>query len=306
MIQHRIEIIKALFVTILWSSSWVIIKQGLEDIPPLIFASLRYLLASIVLIIVVIIGDTKISEIKILSKKEFGLLFLYGIIFISLTQGLQFIALDILPAITISFVLNFSIFIVIIMSFFILGEVPNKLQLVLLLIAATGGLLYFYPLTGFEITLFGVSILLGVLLSNSSAQILGRHINVNIQLDAIVITSISMLGGSLILFAYALIVEELPNFSLKLVLIISWLAIVNTAFAFTMWNHTMEYLKAYESSIINNTMLPQIAFLAYLFLDERPSMWQWVSLIIIMVSAILVTLVKPSEDSKELNIEKST
>ena len=34
----------ALFVTVLWSSSWVLIRWGLEDegLPPLVFAALRY------------------------------------------------------------------------------------------------------------------------------------------------------------------------------------------------------------------------------------------------------------------------
>jgi len=43
---------------------------------------------------------------------------------------------------------------------------------------------------------------------------------------------------------------------------------VNTAFAFTLWNHTLRTLAAVESSIINSTMLIQIAALAWLFLGE--------------------------------------
>ena len=35
----------AVVVTLLWSSSYVLIKQGLTEIPPLYFATLRYLLA---------------------------------------------------------------------------------------------------------------------------------------------------------------------------------------------------------------------------------------------------------------------
>ena len=50
--------------------------------------------------------------------------------------------------------------------------------------------------------------------------------------------------------------------------IVIWLAVVNTAFAFTLWNHTLRTLSAVESSIINNTMLVQIALLAWAFLGE--------------------------------------
>lgn len=42
---HLIAILQALFVTFLWSTSWVLIKFGLVDIPALTFAGLRYGLA---------------------------------------------------------------------------------------------------------------------------------------------------------------------------------------------------------------------------------------------------------------------
>ena len=48
-----------------------------------------------------------------------------------------------------------------------------------------------------------------------------------------------------------------------------WLATVNTAWAFTLWNRTLRRLAAAESSLINNTMLVQVALLAWLFLEER-------------------------------------
>jgi len=47
---HTRAVLQALFVTLLWSSSWVLIKQGLEDIPALTFAGLRYVLATICLL----------------------------------------------------------------------------------------------------------------------------------------------------------------------------------------------------------------------------------------------------------------
>ena len=50
--------------------------------------------------------------------------------------------------------------------------------------------------------------------------------------------------------------------------LIAALALVNTALAFTLWNLTLRVLSAAESSVINNTMLIQIAVLAWLFLGE--------------------------------------
>jgi len=52
-------------------------------------------------------------------------------------------------------------------------------------------------------------------------------------------------------------------------MMVAWLAVVNTAFAFTSWNRTLRTPTAVESSIIDGTMLGQIVRLAWLFSSER-------------------------------------
>ena len=47
---HLAAVLQALFVTFLWSTSWVLIKIGLDDITALTFAGLRYFLAFLFLI----------------------------------------------------------------------------------------------------------------------------------------------------------------------------------------------------------------------------------------------------------------
>ena len=51
--QQRIAIAAA-FVTlcVVWSSTWVAIKIGLEDLPPISFAALRFLIAFLLLVAV--------------------------------------------------------------------------------------------------------------------------------------------------------------------------------------------------------------------------------------------------------------
>ena len=75
--------------------------------------------------------------------------------------------------------------------------------------------------------------------------------------------------GSIALLGTGLAIEGFTSLSLLNWAMIGWLAVVNTAFAFTLWNHTMRSLPAMESSIINNTMMIQIPILAMLFLGEQ-------------------------------------
>ena len=51
--QHALAVLQALFVTFLWSTSWVLIKIGLDDLDlkPLSFAGLRYALAALILLV---------------------------------------------------------------------------------------------------------------------------------------------------------------------------------------------------------------------------------------------------------------
>jgi drug/metabolite transporter (DMT)-like permease len=72
--------------------------------------------------------------------------------------------------------------------------------------------------------------------------------------------------------------------------IVLWLAIVNTALAFTLWNHTLRRLTAIESSLINNTMLVQIAILAWLFLGEPIGAREALGLLLAVLGVLLVQL----------------
>ncbi len=85
-------------------------------------------------------------------------------------------------------------------------------------------------------------------------------------------------------------VQGLPPLSLRSWAIIGWLAVVNTALASTLWNVTLQTLTAVESSIINNTMLVQIAALAWLFLGETLSTGNMAGLLLAIAGVLVVQL----------------
>ena len=91
-----------------------------------------------------------------------------------------------------------------------------------------------------------------------------------------------------VLIITGLIIEGLPKMSAAALLYLTWLIVVNTAFAFTIWNLTLRSLTAVESSIINGTMLIQIALLAYIFLGEEISFQKGLGMFIAASGAILV------------------
>jgi drug/metabolite transporter (DMT)-like permease len=119
---------------------------------------------------------------------------------------------------------------------------------------------------------------------------LGRKINRKATIHPITVTLLSMGIGSIIMLASGLALQGLPVLSTKSILIILLLAVVNTAFTFTLWNYALQTLSAIESSIINGTMMVQIAILAWIFLGEKQELQQIIALFLAFVGAVIVNL----------------
>ncbi len=295
---HIISISQALLVTFLWSTSFIIIKWGLIEIPPITFAGLRYIIAFICFI--PFVAKRKyINEIKELKASQWKKLILLGFVFYTFTQGAQFLGLSLLPSVTVSLMLNFTPLVVAVMGIFILSEKPSKLQWVGSAIFMVGVLTFFLPISLIGNEGVGLVIMLVGVLANAGSAIIGRDINRDKNISPLVVTFISMGVGAIILMVIGISMDGLPDISLKTWVFLIWLAAVNTAFAFTLWNLTLRSLTAMESSIINNTMLIQIAILAWYFLDESISLQEGIGLAIAAVGALLVQIKKNSV-SKQL------
>ena len=290
--SHLVPVSQALFVTFLWSSSWVLIKFGLEEIPALTFAGLRYSLAFLIPAPFVLGVRELRDSLTGLSTAGWLRLVALGLLFYTLTQGAQFVGLVYLPAVTVSLFLSFTPALVALMGIPLLAESPTPAQWGGMLIYLIGALVYLLPV---EIPLAAAGLAAAVigLLANAGSSILGRFVNREENLHPLVVTVVSMGVGALALMAVGLTSQGLPQLSWKSWGIILWLAVINTAVAFTLWNHTLRRLTAVESSLINNTMLIQIALLAWVFLDEPLSSKGIAGIVVAASGVLLVQLARP-------------
>jgi drug/metabolite transporter (DMT)-like permease len=101
-----------------------------------------------------------------------------------------------------------------------------------------------------------------------------------------------MAAGAAALLTTGVAVQGWPEISPRGWMIVGWLAVANTALAFWLWNRAQAVLSALESSLINNTMLIQIAVLAVLFLGERLSVMQALGLALAGLGVAYVQLVR--------------
>ncbi len=285
-------ILQALFVTFLWSTSWVLIKVGLEEVPSLTFAGLRYMLAFLVLVPVLFArGQGRL--LRGLSRAGWARLAAFGVVFIALTQGAQFVALDDLPAVTVNLFLSLTIVVVALLGVIMLRERPRRVQWAGIVLALTGALVYFLP-TGLAAGhRAGLSATGVCIVANAVSGVMGREINRRGDLPPLLVTTVSMGFGAAVLLGTGLWFQGLPRLSATGWLIIGWMAVVNTSFAFTLWNRTQRTLTAVESSVIANSMLVQIPILAVIFLGEHLNGLEIVGLILTGAGTLIVQLPRP-------------
>ncbi len=284
-----IAILQALLVVSLWSSSWVLIKIGLEDIPPLTFAGLRYVLAFLVLLPFALSRSNR-QALRGLSTRPWLLLTSLGLLFYMLAPGTQYVGLFYLPAVTAMLLFSLSTVTVALLSGILLRERPTRLQWCGTLIVLSGGCLYFHPVDLPMGQVVGIVVVLVGMLAYSVAAILGRGIARSRTVSPLLMTVVSMGAGSIVLLAGGVSVEGLPSISLTNWLVILWLSVVNTSFAFVLWNRTLQTLSAVESNIISNAMVVEIAVLAWLFLGERLTPLDFAGLGLVIMGTLMVQL----------------
>ncbi|HKZ70202.1 MAG TPA: DMT family transporter [Anaerolineales bacterium] len=295
---HWRAISQALFVTFLWSTSWVLIKIGLGNIPALTFAGLRYSLAFLFLFPFAF-NRERLAVLRCLPRREWARLAALGLLLYAVTQGAQFVALSFLPAITVSLLLNFTTVCVALLSIYFLGERPTPLQWFGIALCLGGGLVFFYPVSLRADEPLGLIVALIGVLTNAVSAIMGRSINRAAHLDPLIVTIVSMGVGSMVLLAGGISFRGLPSLAYTDWLIIGWLALANTAFAFTLWNHTLRTLSAVESSLVNSTMLIQIAVLAWVFLGERITPQKGIGMALVALGVVIVQLRRRQEISPQ-------
>lgn len=283
--SHLTAVFQALLVTFLWSTSWIIIKWFVNDIPPLTFAGIRYFLAFLILLP----GLFKYrKDVAKLEKADFIKLLGLGLIYYTIAQGAQFFTLKYLDTVTFSLILNFTSPIVALAGFFFLKEHVSRWQLVGLGLFILGSYLYFQQGLASSVQGLGFLLALITLLANAASSVMSRMINKDSRIHPLIVTSVSMGFGSVVLLSVGITSQGIPAIRLEGWLAIFWLAVFNTAAAFVLWNKSLQTLTALQSSLINSTMMIQIALLSTIFLSRALTVTEIIGLALSFVATVIV------------------
>ena len=278
----------AICVTLLWSSSYILIKRELSDIPPLYFATLRYALAFLVLVAIqgaVGRGKAKSSPV---GKKQVGLLAVAGIAGYTIAQGFQFVGLYYLPAVTTSFLLNFNPFFVLGLGMGLLGEGASPLQLGGLGLALAGAGAFFSERVAWNGQLLGVVIVIASGVGWAVYVVAVRLLHRSGYTGSLHLTTFTMGIGVVGMAVLTALSGQYAALTTSGVLTIVWLATVNTALAFFMWNWALRAVPAYELTVLQNVMLVEIAVFAYVFLQETITPLMVVGMLLVLSGVFVV------------------
>ncbi len=251
MIKARIAL---LLSVVIWGINFAITKLGLVELEPITLAFIRFLIASIVLLGVIII--TKQSAKLISSLRQEPLFFLsLGFIGITLLFILENFSLKFSSTSEVAIVMSGDPILIVVLAFFFLREKLNTQKIIGVAIGFIGVLLVIFNQTDL-VSLFKSQSFLGNVLAFVSTLAWATYtIMSKKRIDKygpVVMLTLAVLFGTFFLFLSMLIFEGMPqlaSISVNAWIIVLYLGIVVTSLGFYLWNYALAAFDASKAAV---------------------------------------------------------
>ncbi len=120
------------------------------------------------------------------------------------------------------------------------------------------------------------------------------HIAVSkLRIPSLKLTTVSMMAGSSLLLLIALAHDRFHVPVAHQLLWLGYLSLVNTAFGFALYNHTMKVLGAFEIAVLQDSMVIQIGILSAIFLGDAISFRTASGMVLVVVGVAIVQYFAP-------------
>lgn len=269
------DLMLALVVIVVWGMNFVVIKVGLDSIPPMLLGAMRFMLAAF-------------PAVLFIKRPQMPLRWLlaYGAT-ISLGQfAFLFSAMKVgMPAGLASLVLQSQAFFTLFFAVLFLGERLRLTNLVGLVIAASGLLLIgmqgdrSMTMAGFVLTLCAASMWA---LGNIITRKVGKVNLVGLVVWGSLVPPIPFLGLSWVLEGPTAIESALRGFSLDSALVLLYLAFGATLLGYSLWSRLLSRYPA--NTVAPFSLLVPVVGLtsAALLMDEHLGFFQGVGALLVM------------------------
>jgi len=257
-------------ITLAWGGNWLFVKMGLETSPPFWLASIRFIIAFLSMSAIVLISKADYGPVK----RNFWRIMLVGTLSYGVGYGLIHLGQGSVSAGTASVLFAAIPFFVAIFSLKFLPD--ERLDYIKVAGIAVGfaGIVVIY--LG-DISLQGPSALVGagmITVSSATAAFTTVYIRRYLrEVDPILLTHTQMIPGFVILFFFALLLEDSSaiQFNTNTVVSVLYLGLFGTAFSFWGFFYLLARVNAVKLSLIG-FLTPVVALsLGWLFLGEMMS-----------------------------------
>ncbi len=293
-----IAVALAILASFLWATSFIYIKIGLEDIPPLTFAALRYVIGALALMLFRLSRPQPMAPR--LDARSSWLLVSLGILLYALIPAFMFLGLDRAEAVTFNFVFQAGIPLTLALTAgYILKEATSWWEWVGVGIVVVG-MYVFFPAIPAGDEAVGVALAAIAAISIGASNLIQRRLMRSGRISSLDATMMPMALGSGLLLVYALAVEDFPTIDGKAIVLLLVLGVVNTAFAFTIWHSAMKTLNALHAGVIASAQIVEVAVLAWWFLGESLTGGRIVGSAIVLAGIVVVHVSKANAARRAL------
>jgi drug/metabolite transporter (DMT)-like permease len=211
-----------------------------------------------------------------------------GVLLYAAVPALQFIGLDQTEAVAFNFVFQAGIPLVLALTAgVILKERTAWWEWVGVAVVAVGAWIFF-PVAPTGADARGVLLATLAALFIGGSNLIQRHVLRGPDASALEVTALSMTIGASILAVMAIFGEERPSLTLKLIILLLVLGVVNTAVAFFIWHRAIQTLRALHIGVIASTQLVFVPVLSLLFLDEAFGLRRALGSFVVLVGVAVV------------------
>ncbi len=234
----------------IWGSTWLFIKLGLADLPPLTFAGIRFLLASLILLALILARGVRWPR----QRKDWLIIAVVGLLQFTLNYGLVFWGEQrISSGLAAVLQSTFPAFGLVIAHFYLPEEPITAKKVVGVLLGFAGVAIIF----SHQLSIAGQSALLGSMALVLSA-LCGSYGNVLVkaygtQIDPFVLAAGQMICGFPPLLALGIATEGNPlrlHWTGMAVIALAYLVVVGSVLAFTLFYWLVRHMDVVNTMLI--------------------------------------------------------
>lgn len=227
-----LHLLAAIGVVAIWGCNFVVIKLGLDELPPLLLCALRFLFAALPAVFFVKRPDVPMRSIVVYGLVMFGLqfAFLFGGMALGISAGLASLALQLQSFLTIA------------LAAWLLNNRPSGFQVGGALLALSGIGVVAANLGGDVSALGLVAVILAALAwacGNLMSKRFGKVNMFALVIWASLVVPLPMLALSLLLEGPGLIVDSVTGMGWTAVASIAYLVYPTTLLGFAVWNRLL-------------------------------------------------------------------